>query len=108
LFRALVLASSLAVSLFTLYTAIFGLLTPVLQRSIHIALILVIAFFLFPLKQKNKLLRLIDYLSIVLIIASEIYLYIIYGSINERIGYVSLWDIVFGVIYIVLVLEALP
>lgn len=100
------LVTSLSVSLFTLYTATFGLLTPVLQRSVHIGLIMVLAFLLFPLKKDAKTLRLFDYLAAITIVVSTVYLYRSYATIMERIGYENTWDTIFGVIFVLLLLES--
>ncbi|WP_102344763.1 TRAP transporter permease [Bacillus sp. Marseille-P3661] len=105
MFRIIVLVFTLALSIFTLYTAIFGLLTPVLQRSIHIGLVMVIAFLLYPLKEGSKWLRVIDYLGISILISSIVYLHYSYGTLMERIGYENLWDTLFGTIFIVVLLE---
>ncbi|WP_313025856.1 TRAP transporter permease [Pseudomonas lopnurensis] len=104
--RGLVFVFCIALSLFTLVTSSFGAMTPVLQRGIHITLVLVLVLLLHPTRKNNGALRAADYLMIGLIIASGIYLYDAYQSINERIGYVTLWDKVFGSIFILVLLEA--
>jgi TRAP transporter 4TM/12TM fusion protein len=103
----------LSFSLFQLYTAIFGTLTAQLQRSIHLGFALGLIFLLFPATKKaiqNKFLR----------TASGVYngtlaiLGVYVGSywplhIDElvmRIGRISTFDFIVGIIAIFLVLEA--
>jgi TRAP transporter 4TM/12TM fusion protein len=105
-FKIVVTITCLAVSSFTLYTAIFGQLTPVLQRSIHIGLILILTFLLYPITKKTKASRIIDYLMILSVITATIYLYFSYATLMQRIGFENLWDTIFGTLFIVLVLEA--
>ncbi|MFD1414495.1 TRAP transporter permease [Oceanobacillus jeddahense] len=103
--RKLILIISLTISIFTLYTAIFGLLTPVLQRGVHVGLILVLGLLVFPVKKEAKALRIIDFLAILFVISSIVYLYFSYGTLMHRIGYENIWDNLFGGIFILLLLE---
>ena len=50
--RWLVFAVALSLSLFQLYTAGFGLLNAHVQRAVHLAFILALAFLLYPFLQK--------------------------------------------------------
>lgn len=104
--RVVVTAICCALSLFTLYTATFGLFTPVLQRGIHITLVLVVVLLLYPFKQGSRWWRAIDVLFLIGILSSAVYLYEIYPTIYMRIGFVTLWDKIFGALFIVVVLEA--
>lgn len=103
--RGIVLAVSLAISIFTLYTAIFGLLTPVLQRSIHVGLIVVLGLLLFPMKKGSETLRILDFVCVLLIVTSTIYLQFSYATLMERIGYANIWDNIFGGVFILILLE---
>lgn len=103
--KYILLIVTVSLSGFTLYTAIFGLLTPVLQRSIFLGLIMIIAFLLFPLKKDSKGLRVLDFLAILLVLGTIGYLYFSYGTLMDRIGYENIWDTLFGSVFILLLLE---
>lgn len=104
--KKLVFIFALATSLFTIYTATFGTFTPVIQRGMFISLILVLAFLLYPTSKKHKWLRIIDAVAILGVIASAVYLYFYYPTIESRIGYVNYADTIFGLIFVVILLEA--
>lgn len=104
--KKIVFIIALATSLFTIYTATFGQFTPVLQRGIFIGLMLLLVFLLYPTSKNKKILRIIDVMAIVGVISSIVYLYISYPTIESRIGYVNHADTIFGLILVVLLLEA--
>ncbi|MEQ2525880.1 TRAP transporter permease [Robertmurraya yapensis] len=104
--KKLVFFIALATSLFTVYTATFGQFTPVLQRGIFIGLILLLVFLLYPTSKNKKWLRVIDIIALLGVISSITYLYISYPTIESRIGYVNHADTIFGLILVVLLLEA--
>jgi len=104
--KKLVFIFALLTSVFTVYTATFGQFTPVIQRGIFISLILVLTFLLYPTSKKNKWLRIIDIVAIIGVISSAIYLYLYYPTIESRIGYINYADTIFGLIFVVILLEA--
>lgn len=106
LFRTIILIISLGVTLFSIYTSIFGQITPVLQRSTHITLILLLVFLMYPLKKESKILRIVDYMIAAFALGAGIYLYSSYGSILLRVGAANIWDVVFGTGLVLIVLEA--
>ena len=97
---------AMLVSGFSLYTGIFGSLTPVLQRGFHVTLIIALIFLVHPSTKGGAIGRAVDLLLFVLIIAAGIYLYEAYQTINQRIGYLTIWDRIFGSLFIVILLEA--
>lgn len=104
--RSTIFIFAMLVSGFSLYTGIFGSLTPVLQRGIHVTLIVALIFLVHPSKRGGVATRILDLILFALIIASGVYLYEAYQTINQRIGYLNVWDRLFGSIFIVVLLEA--
>ncbi|NMB35000.1 MAG: TRAP transporter permease [Firmicutes bacterium] len=103
-----ILAVALALTVFQLYTAGVSMLTAWIQRDIHIVLILILVFLIFPLsknREKEKI-SLLDWLLILLALASGAYIIINYQAIVLRLGMPTTADIIFGVIMILLILEA--
>ncbi|MEK3765421.1 TRAP transporter permease [Solibacillus sp. FSL K6-4121] len=103
--KKIIFSLAIFLSIFHLYTGGFGLLTPMIQRSVHLYLVLILVFLLYPLTFK-KVGRTFDYIAIALSIASAIYIFRTYETLLHRIGDTSLMDVFFGVVTIVLVLEA--
>jgi TRAP transporter 4TM/12TM fusion protein len=91
-------------SLFHLYTGGFGSLDPWSQRVIHLTLGLVIAFLNYPLI-KGKNLGILDIVLAILSILSGLYVIVNMDAIVDRAGMPNKWDVFFGVVMIVLVLE---
>jgi TRAP transporter 4TM/12TM fusion protein len=111
----IVFAIAVAMSLFQLYTAGFGLLNPHVQRSIHLAFILVLTFLLFPfLRRRGKAgagsqAVSVPWHDVLLAAAGAVAgLYIVwdYQEIVLRAGIPSTTDYVLAFATILLVLEA--
>jgi len=103
--KKVVFSLAIFLSIFHLYTGGFGLLTPMLQRSVHLYVVIILVFLMYPLTFK-KVGRVFDYIAIALAIGSAIYIFTTYETLLHRIGDTSTMDIFFGVATIVLVLEA--
>lgn len=103
--KKIIFSLAIFLSIFHLYTGGFGLLTPMIQRSVHLYLVLILVFLLYPLPFK-KVGRTFDYIAIALSIASAIYIFRTYETLLHRIGDTSIMDVFFGVVTIILVLEA--
>lgn len=101
----LITATAVGLSLFQLYTAGFGVLTPVLQRVTHLTLVLVLIFLVFR-RGKKAWYRWLEALLILTSVAAGVYMWFIYKSIVYRAGDVSTLDMIMGVATILLVLEA--
>ncbi len=97
---------AMLISGFSLYTGLFGSLTPVLQRGFHVTLIIALIFLVHPMKKGGVFGRIVDLLLFAAIIASGLYLYEAYQTINQRIGYLTIWDRLFGSAFILILLEA--
>ncbi|RTZ93042.1 MAG: TRAP transporter permease, partial [Deltaproteobacteria bacterium] len=102
---------AVSLSLFQLYTAGIRPLTAIYQRSIHLTLILILTFLIFPFskrgsKTKKDIFFWIDVLFVLLAIAAGLYIFLNYGSIMERQGDWTRTDLFWGCIATFLVLEA--
>ena len=107
-FAKFISALAIAFSVFQLYTAIFGVLDAMLQRSIHLSFGLALIYLLYPASKKwsfNKL-HPLDALLAVAGALAPMYIIINYQKLVLRAGTATTLDIVFGVIGILLVLEA--
>ena len=95
-------------SIFQLYTAIFGVLDAMLQRSIHLAFGLTLVYILYPSAKKFSRHKLhpVDVVLAALAAFVCLYVYFNYSELVLRAGRVSQMDMVVGIIAIILVLEA--
>ncbi len=94
-------------SLFQIYTSVFGSLLAYKQRLIHLTAELALAYLLFNRKgkQKEKRFSFSAFLILVVLLGSVIYIFANYSTIAYRIGNPSNIDLVIGLIYVILVLE---
>ncbi|MBC7335534.1 MAG: TRAP transporter fused permease subunit, partial [Clostridia bacterium] len=106
--QTVVLAVAIVLTAFQLYTAGVSMLTAWIQRDIHITLIMVLVFLSYPFSRKAKGLAwsMLDWLLAVLAVAAGAYIIFNYQQIVLRLGSPTTADVVFGVIMILLVLEA--
>ncbi|WP_226526927.1 TRAP transporter permease [Metabacillus niabensis] len=101
----------LAFSLFQLYTAIFGVFTAQIQRTVHLGFALSLIFLLFPANrkklQKGKLqIAWYDGILALLSVAVGAYWPLFFNDLVMSVGRLSTMDFVIGIIAILLVLEA--
>ena len=104
-------AVAITLSLFQLYTAGIAPLAAIYQRSVHLVLILVLVFALYPpiktaAKDKIDIYLIIDGLLILLALAIGAYIWIEFNDIIERQGDWVTTDVVMGSIALCLVMEA--
>lgn len=104
----LVSAMAVALALFHIYTAAFGPLITLQHRSLHVAVVVCLIFFLYPAFKKGSRSKLsvIDAILGVLALSTSGYIFIFYNDIVYRGGIPSTADIVFASLTCVLVLEA--
>jgi TRAP-type uncharacterized transport system fused permease subunit len=111
--RWLVSAAALAAALFHLYTAGFGFFEPRQQRSIHLLLLLPLAFLLFPAHRQHSPAdrpSSLDWLLAALAIAPNWYSFLDANTINmrmENVDPLSPLQLGLGIILTLLMLEAL-
>jgi len=99
-------AVAIIMSLIHLYAAI-GIFTTQVLRGMHVMFVLFLSFLVFPSFQrfKNRIIW-YDYLLALLGIAAIVYMFIDFEDFIYRSTVPNSWDIVFGIILILLVLEA--
>ncbi len=102
---------AITLSLFQLYTAGISPLAAIYQRSVHLVLILVLVFALYPpiksaARNKIDIYFIIDGILILLALLIGAYIWIEFDAIVERQGDWILTDVIMGSIALVLVMEA--
>ncbi|WP_366922178.1 TRAP transporter permease [Metallumcola ferriviriculae] len=104
----MITAVALALTAFQLYTAGVSLLGAWIQRDIHLVFILVLTFLIFPLSKRGKSdqATILDGILVTLAIASGLYIIVFYQEIVMRAGSYTTLDTIFGIIMILLLLEA--
>ena len=97
---------AVAMSLFAIYTSIFPVTTQIL-RGVHVTFLLVLSFLYYPMAKlfKGKI-NIIDIFLALLSIACIAYMLIDFEDFIYRAVTPELWDKIFGIAFIVLVLEA--
>lgn len=103
----LIAAVAIGISLFQIYTSIFGTLLGYKQRMIHLTAELVLAYLIYDWrgKTRKKKFSVPAILVSVILLASITYVFANYSTIARRIGNPGTMDLIIGVIYIILVLE---
>jgi len=96
---------AVALGLFQLYTALFGVLTAMWQRSIHLAFGFLLVFITSASGRKNKAWVVWDVLLSLLGVMTAVYLISNFDDIIARFGSPSTADLVWGAMAILLVLE---
>lgn len=99
---------AIAISLYHLYTAYFGTLVTLKHRSLHVAMVLTLAYLLYPSYKKSSRKKLAWYDGVCALLAVSVTVYIFYDylGIVHRAGIPNQYDLFFGTVLIVLVLEA--
>jgi len=108
--RRIIFLTAISLSFFQLYTAAFGVFTAMIQRSIHLSMVLVLIFLLWPSgRQKGgvaKKVSLLDLSLVGLSLAMSIYMWVTFADLPFRIGNASTSDLIFGIIALGVVIEA--
>lgn len=104
----LVAILAIALSLFHLYTSGFGLLLAIKQRSVHLAMVLVLVYFLYPPKKKATSggIPWYDFALAGLAAYAVLYHVIFFDDLITRSGLPTTMDLTAGFIGIILLLEA--
>jgi len=97
---------SLGLTGFSLYTALFGRFTAILQRGIFLGLVMALAFLVKPVKKNPpKWTRIIDIICSIASLACTYYIIHTFKDYQLRVGLVNHWDTFFGLLYLVLLIE---
>jgi len=101
-------AIAITFTLFQLYTAIFGVLDAMIQRSIHVSFGFALIFLLYPARKKwsRDKIHPIDVLFAIVGAAVPLYIVTFYKELVLRAGTVTTSDYIIGLLGVLLVLEA--
>jgi len=108
-FGKLIGALCIVFSIFQLYTAGFGVLDAMMQRSIHVGFAFCLIFLFYPTSKKwsRKKLHPLDVVLSVLGAAAPLYITILWtNTLSQRSGTPTPLDIAIGIVGVLLVLEA--
>jgi len=107
-FAKIAAAIAITFSLFQLYTAAFGVLDAMIQRSIHLAFALCLIFLLYPARSSwlRDRVHPLDLIFAILGAAVPIYIIVFYQQLVLRAGTVTTLDYIIGLAGILLVLDA--
>lgn len=96
------------VSCYHLYTATFGPPLTLIHRSIHVSMMLVLTFLMYPMTKKSSFTTpsIIDWLLVAASLAAPIYITTDYQGFVERAGNANTMDMAMATLLVVLVLEA--
>ena len=106
--KTIVMVIAVAMSLFQIYTGFFGELAGSRQLSVHLTFALLLCFLCFPATKKSPGDRL-PLLDIILALTAggcAFYLFANYTHVVTSVGDAATYDIVVGIMLIILVLEA--
>ncbi|WP_337995696.1 TRAP transporter permease [Oleispirillum naphthae] len=101
-------ALTVFLSLFHLYTAFFGLLPAIQQRSFHLALVLPLIFLLYPAREgspKDKP-STVDWALAGTITACSLYVFVFYEEVSVNAGMLDDYVLYLGAAMILLIFEA--
>lgn len=111
LIGSIVTIIAVAMSVFHLYTAMFGVFESIIQRGTHLGFALLLSFAIYKPSKKIQQSRIpwYDILAMILVVISFSYYSLNGTEISSRFSYVmplTTWELIVGVISLVLVLEA--
>jgi len=97
-----------AMSCFQLYTATFGTLTGMLQRSVHLCFAVILCFLFYPMtkRSKTKAIPIYDLVFAAMGGWAAIYITVFYADLVQRTGNPTFFDMLMGVLTILFILEA--
>ncbi len=106
LWSIVITALAAGMSLFAIYTSVFPVTTQIL-RSVHVAFLLTLSFLYYPMSKRFKgKINVVDIVLALASIACIAYMLIDFEDFIYRAVTPELWDKIFGLIFIVLILEA--
>lgn len=96
---------SIVMSLFHIYTALFGVLTALWQRSIHLCFGMIITFLLSSEKSKSKGKKYINIALAIIAFATVLFFIFDFKGIVQRFSQPNSSDLIIGVCFLLLTLE---
>ncbi|NCC90477.1 MAG: TRAP transporter permease, partial [Spirochaetia bacterium] len=99
---------AIGIALYHFITSFIGYPATHLHRSLHVAMILFMTFFIYPVSRKSsrKTLPWYDIVFALLSVAVAVYVWVDYINFINRMGSPNTMDVIMGTLLIVLVLEA--
>lgn len=97
---------AVCMSLFHLYTGLFGTLDAMQQRSLHLIFSLLLFFLTNPFKKTSRGLSWIDFVLLGLVVLSGGYIFVLHGVLEGITAGMANYEIVLGIIFTGLVLLA--
>jgi TRAP transporter 4TM/12TM fusion protein len=100
---------SILIACYHLYTAAFGPPVTLVHRSIHVSMMLVMGFMMYPFRRghsSNTSVPWYDWILVLLSLAAPLYIYTDYIGVVERAGRASTPDMWMATLLVVLVLSA--
>ena len=96
------------ITLYHIYTSIFGPPATLKHRSLHVSMMLFLSFFLYPISDKvsRKKLPIYDLILAILPIIITLYVWIDFPNIIARAGNINTMDMIMGSLLVFLVIEA--
>lgn len=102
---SLIVIVSILMAVFHIYTALFGVLTALWQRSIHLCFGMMITFLLSSKKSSNKIKKSINILLAFIALATVAFFIYDFNGIIQRFSQPNATDMIIGVLLMVLTLE---
>jgi TRAP-type uncharacterized transport system, fused permease components len=96
--KLLVTVLTVSLAVFQLYTAFFGVLPAMQQRSLHLAFVLPLIFLLYPMWKTSPRGRpsLFDWMFAAAAAACTVYVYLMYEDIANRAGMYTQYELYLG------------
>ncbi|NLL81256.1 MAG: TRAP transporter permease, partial [Tissierellia bacterium] len=96
------------ISIYHVYTSMFGAPATLKHRSLHVSMMLFLTFFLYPFNSKVSMRKLpkYDILLAVLSLFITLYMWVDYANIISRAGIINNMDMIVGTILVLLVIDA--
>lgn len=94
---------AISLAIFHIWTSAFGVLTPMLQRLVHLSGVLILAFLI---KRGKGFWRYLDWVCVFLVLLSFCYVWSNFDELVYRMGEPNTFDLIFGAVLIVVLLEA--
>ena len=107
--RGVVSAVAVAMSLYHMYVAAFGPPEAIIFRGTHLLFALALVYLLYPVRPGHPAWRAFDFALLALGFASVLHIFVDYDYFINRIIYIddlTVWDRVFAVVAVIVVLDA--
>ncbi len=103
--HSLITIVSILMAIFHIYTALFGVLTALWQRSIHLCFGMLITFLLKSKDSSNKVKKSLNILLAMMALATVVFFIVDFDGIVQRFSQPNTSDMIIGTILILLTLE---